>query len=393
MTYTIELSTLSYILLVVFILAGGAYCVWQWRRARRLEQFIASENEREYLPDEQLPAVSVLVYAHNDADFLGRMLPLLLHQEYPNYEVIVTDDASSDMTKNLLSDMLMHYDNLRTTFVPEGSRSLSRKKLSIMLGIKAAKNDVIVTVNANCRVMSEHWLRLIARNFVHGVDVVLGYSHYRYRRDRKLGRFYRIFDTVSTGAQYMLSAIAGTPYRGTSDNLAYRKHVFFDNTGFSRSLDLRWGDDDVYVSEIAHSGNTRVELLPDSVVTAYYDNVAYAHHALKLRRDFTSRFVSTRKPFVVQGLMSCLLYAAHLAAAAAVALNWRNVVVISVVAVLLIVMWVMMSVAVKRQCRALDSPTLAFSVPFHALWRPWVNLLYRIRGARSRRSNYTGIVD
>ncbi len=246
MYFSLAIPLYIYILLAGALLLTVATGLWQWLQARRLARFVQrDEPARDYLDEEQLPSISVVVYAHNDAASLEQLLPLMLEQDYERYEVIVVDDGSYDDSRDVVSEMMQSYGNLRLSFSPDDTRSLSRKKLSLMIGIKAAKGDIIVTTNANCRVMSNQWLRLLARNFVAGIDVVLGYSHYHYSRDKKPGRYYRIYDTAVTARQWVLSAVDGVPYRGVSDNLAYRRQVFFDNAGFSGSIDLRWGDDDV----------------------------------------------------------------------------------------------------------------------------------------------------
>ena len=368
--------------------------LWQWLQARRLARFVQrDEPARDYLDEEQLPSISVVVYAHNDAASLEQLLPLMLEQDYERYEVIVVDDGSYDDSRDVVSEMMQSYGNLRLSFSPDDTRSLSRKKLSLMIGIKAAKGDIIVTTNANCRVMSNQWLRLLARNFVAGIDVVLGYSHYHYSRDKKPGRYYRIYDTAVTARQWVLSAVDGVPYRGVSDNLAYRRQVFFDNAGFSGSIDLRWGDDDVYVSQIANGGNTRLELSPGSQVQAYYDDVARAHNRLKLRRDFTSKLVATRAPFIAQGFFSTLNYARVACLVAAVALDWDNAVVVILAAVLAVASWAIAIVAFDKSARPLQVPKLALCVPLFAAWRPVVNMVYRLRGIKTKQNNYTSIYD
>ena len=229
-------------ILYVYVLLGIAFvltvvcAVVLWRRAHRLSKFDLAEATRDYLPEEALPGVSVVVYAHNDCENLERFLPLLLHQDYPDFDVVVVDDASFDGTHDLLSDLLPHFDNLRVTFAPQETRSLSRKKLSLTIGIKASQKEVVLHTNANCRVMSDQWLRTMMRNFVPGTDVVLGFSHYRYRKDTSAGRYFRVFDSVVTSLQWVGSAIKGKPYRGISDNLAYRRQLFFDHAGWSESL-------------------------------------------------------------------------------------------------------------------------------------------------------------
>ncbi len=393
MIFSVNCPIIIYVLLGVAFVLTVIIALCKWCKAKRLARFVDDEQEREYLADDQLPKASVVVYAHNDAEWLENFLPTLLHQDYPDYEVIVVDDASTDASRNLISDMLIHYPQLHLTLTPDRTRGLSRKKLSLMLGIKAAQGEVVVTTNANCCVTSDQWLRLMLRNFVPGTDVVIGYSHYRYKSDRSAGHCYRAFDTVTVGEQYLTSAIAGKPYRGVSDNLAYRRDIFFQNNGFSKNLDLRWGDDDVFLCEIANGDNTRVELLPEAQVVACYENVSHAHTALKMRRDFTSRKLPHRWPFIAQGLLSTLNYARLGCLAAAVALDWNNVFTLSVVAVLLIVSWVLAILPVRKSCRVLHAPLLSAGIPLYNMCRPLVNLCYRLRGHKLSQSNLTSIFD
>ncbi len=394
MYFSVIVPVYIYILLGAALLLTVVGALWHWSQARRMRRFVEQEETgRDYLDEEQLPSVSVIVYAHNDADSLEQFLPLMLEQDYPNYEVIVVDDGSYDNSRNIVSDMMPGNSHLHLSFSPAETRSLSRKKLSLMIGIKAAKGEIIVTTNANCRVMSNQWLRLLMRNFVPGIDVVLGYSHYHYSRDTKPGRYYRIYDTTVTARQWVLSAIEGVPYRGVSDNLAYRRRLFFDNNGFSKSLDLRWGDDDVYVSEIAHGGNTRLELCPESQVQTYYDDVAHAHNRLKLRRDFTSRLVSTRTPFLMQGFYSTLNYLRLLCLVAAIVMDCANGFTLAIAAVLLIASWVLDIVLYRKSTASLQAPRLVASVPLFKAWRPVVNFFYRLRGISTKQNNYTSIYD
>lgn len=56
------------------------------------EKTIARENRN------QQPLVSIAVIAYNQRKFLGELLDSILSQDYPNLEVIVADDASTDGT-------------------------------------------------------------------------------------------------------------------------------------------------------------------------------------------------------------------------------------------------------------------------------------------------------
>ncbi|MBQ7689974.1 MAG: glycosyltransferase, partial [Muribaculaceae bacterium] len=326
MTFTLEISPIVWGLLGAGLVLAAAYALWHWRKTLQLKRFIeVAEHERDYTDD--LPPVSIIVDACNETDQLVRFLPLVLHQDYPEYEVIVIADGAAEATSDMLSEMKAQHANLHITFTPHGTRSLSRKKLALMIGIKASHHDIVLTTNANCRPASELWLRTMMRNFTPDTDVVLGYSHYRYHRDKRWARRWRVLDTVATAVQWLTSAVAGHPYRGVSDNLAYRKRCFFDVNGFANTMNLSWGEDDVFLCQIMRPGNTRVELASESQLSVYYENIYHAHRLLRTRRDFTSRLVP-RRAFVAHAAMSWAMWLAHAALIAAAVLAWPNALVL-----------------------------------------------------------------
>ena len=76
------------------------------------------------------------------------------------------------------------------------------------------------------------------------------------------------YETLLTAIQYFSYAKLGTPYMGVGRNLAYTKSDFFKVNGFIKHIDIKSGDDDLFINEIASKKNTTYTLAPASYTTS-----------------------------------------------------------------------------------------------------------------------------
>ena len=221
-------------------------------------------NDGDLIYETEYPPISVIISARNESENLQKYLPYVLEQDYPEFEVIVINDGSTDESEDVLSAFEEKYTNLYHTFTPDGARYISRKKLAVTLGIKASKHNWLVFTDADCRPASNDWLKLMARNFSPRTDIVLGYSAY----EQEKGWFQRkvAFSNLFMSMRYLGFALIDKPYMGIGRNMAYRKELFFKNKGFSSHLNLQRGDDDLFINEAATPFNTRVETSPNAVI-------------------------------------------------------------------------------------------------------------------------------
>ena len=51
--------------------------------------------------DEELEPVSVVICARNEYDYLAELVPVLLSQDYPDYEIVIVNDCSDDETEDV----------------------------------------------------------------------------------------------------------------------------------------------------------------------------------------------------------------------------------------------------------------------------------------------------
>lgn len=373
------------ILPLVWICLGTAvgamiYLLTVYRRFTRLRP----PAEEDAVPDADLPGVSVIIYARDNASELRENLPEILAQEYPEgkMEVIVVNDGSVDEVTDVVNHLGQQHPNLYITFVPDEAHNLSRKKLAVSLGIKAAKKETVVLTTAECRPASRLWLRRMAEPFRKS-EVVLGWAAI----DNLSGPSLR-FDEAARGTTWISAALNGRPYRGTAFNLAYRRDLFFEAKGFSRSLNLHNGDDDIFIHQIANRDNTSVVLSPDALMTVSFQRPKAAYRDLRLRHCFTQRRLPKgARRLLGSGTLAMWVWMAAVATGVVFSLpNWFPS---CLFAATVPALWIPLTVNWLRTGRTLGiklSPALLW---WEMLWRWLPDLRCRLACGSSNRRNFT----
>ena len=236
--------------------------------------------------------VSVIVVADNNAEDLRANLDSLLSQDYePGYEVIAVVDKDEDGT----GDFLKAYGkrpNLYTTFVPDSSRYMSRRKLAITLGVKAAKNELILLTDATCRPVSDKWISVMASRLDEGTDIVMGYSNYIHEAG-----LFKVFYRFHCEYSNFREACNGAAYGMAGNNIMFRKDVFMAGNGFQGNLKYLRGEYGFLVNKYAGQGNAAVETscegrVEDRVPTRkewHSVNLFYRETRRHLDRSFSHR--------------------------------------------------------------------------------------------------------
>lgn len=205
-------------------------------------------------------SVSVIICAHNEAENLQQNLPYILNQDYPDFEVIVVNDNSSDKTLEVLLDFKKKYPKLRSINAKSKKPHQIGKKFALSQGIEAAQHDLLLLTDADCRPNSPEWLSLMQCRIDDSISIGLGYGPYiSYEEDGFLNRFIR-FETVYTAIQYLSFARWGKPYMGVGRNLMYKKALYRKVNGFKSHEHIASGDDDLFINAIAHLKNTSIIL-------------------------------------------------------------------------------------------------------------------------------------
>lgn len=207
--------------------------------------------------------ISVIVCAKNEAENVKKFVPLLVEQNYPDYEIVLIDDASSDETLELFEAFERQYSNIKLVKVQNNEAFWGNKKFALTLGIKAASKEYLLFTDADCYPTSKDWITNMSSRFTMHKTIVLGYSAYEKIKGSFLNKIIR-FETMLTATQYFAWAKMGRPYMGVGRNLAYKREEFFRVNGFIDHMSVRSGDDDLFINQAAKGSNTTVCYTTDS---------------------------------------------------------------------------------------------------------------------------------
>ena len=126
------------------------------------------------------------------------------------------------------------------------------------MGIKSAKNDLLLFTDADCMPANNQWIKTMAGTYSDNTNMVLGYGAYD-SNNTFLNKLIR-YDTIRVAITYMSFAKWGLPYMGVGRNLSYRKQLFYDQGGFISHYKIKSGDDDLFVNKAAKRKKCKLTL-------------------------------------------------------------------------------------------------------------------------------------
>lgn len=265
--------------------------------------------------------ISVIICAKNEAKNLKKHLPFILEQDYPHFEIVLVNDDSTDKTLKVMESYKSKHSNIKIVNVKSIEAFWGNKKYALTLGIKAATHNHLLFTDADCKPLSNQWINKMSSHFTNGKSIVIGYGAYKKQPKSFLNKLIR-FETLLTAIQYFSLARIGQPYMAVGRNLAYTKSIFFEVRGFMNHMNIKSGDDDLFVNEIANSSNSSIcytrESFTESIPKATYADwllqkrrhITTAHHYKTKHKFYLTLFYVSQLFFLVLGLflMSSMYY-------------------------------------------------------------------------------------
>jgi len=243
--------------------------------------------------------VSVLICAKNEEDNLKNLLPYFEKQTYKNFQLVLINDCSTDNTLNVLKSFKENSSlNIKIVDVELVEQFWGNKKYALTLGIKAASNEHLLFIDADCEPISNKWIKEMVSTFSSEKQIVLGYGAYEKVKNSFLNKIIR-FETLLTAIQYFSYAKIGTPYMGVGRNLAYTKSLFFSVNGFINHMNIKSGDDDLFINSVATSKNTAICISKKSFTKSVPKKTFKEWFLQKRRHVSTAKHYKTAHKFIL----------------------------------------------------------------------------------------------
>jgi cellulose synthase/poly-beta-1,6-N-acetylglucosamine synthase-like glycosyltransferase len=291
---------ISGILISLYCLLIGFY-LYGWQKSKCLG-----------LPEidtAQLPFISVIVPARNEAKNISNCIASLQRQQYPEglFEIIVVDDESTDATYAIVEQLMYLLPGLKllkSTYGPP--TTATAKKRAIETGIAAARGELIVCTDADCT-HPPLWLRTIGRQWRQGhkkfiaAPVVLQTEH-------TLLSIFQTLDFMTLQGITAASVATGFHTMCNGANIAYSKQAFYEVGGFRGIDNLPTGDDMLLMYKIYKRYPEGITYIrhEDTIVTTQAAESWRSFLHQRIRWASKAAFFDDKRIFLVLILVYCI---------------------------------------------------------------------------------------
>jgi len=209
--------------------------------------------------------VSVILYTKNQEEKLLSFLPSILSQEYPKFEIVIINNASSDNTSVLLESYAKKYAHIKVLNVENNEAFWGSKKYALTLGIKAAKYPNLLFTDTAGKLISKHWISEMSKKFNAKKTIILGYK--KYQKENSLSNIFIRYENLLRAIKCFGFTKLGSPFMAFGNNLGYEKSEFFKVNGYINHMKTSAGEADLFIKDAANKKNTTFCISEKSFIT------------------------------------------------------------------------------------------------------------------------------
>lgn len=243
--------TWLFVILFSALMLYGLLFLWMIIGFLATRNFLASNNS--------FQPVSIIISARNEEKNIAYCLDSIVKQDYPAslIELILVNDASTDAT-GLKAQAILRNSNFDYRII-FNAQKLGKKK-SLQQAINLAKNNLIITRDADTFTLSNNWLKTIsAFQQANHLDFIIA--------PVAIANNFGILWALQTIENNILALVnCGTayyqkPFLCNGANLAFTKSIFQKTKAYASHINIPSGDDVLFLEDVKKIPGAKIAYL------------------------------------------------------------------------------------------------------------------------------------
>ena len=263
-------TTKGFVILCVCMVVYGLYSIAATKyQKRKLKKHPPVVNE------DYRPFVSVMIPAHNEESVISNTIKNIQNIDYPNFEIIVIDDRSSDNTAEVIKKLASEYENVIA--MVRKPDAYPGKSAVLNDALEVAKGEAILVFDADATVEPDFLKKLIPNLEPADVGAVQARKIIRNKDTNILTRCQNNEYTMDTQLQVGRDAVKGAvELRGNGELI--KREALEDIGGWNNETIT----DDLDMSTRLHIKGWDIRFCPDACV--YEEGIIYLFPLFRQRR-------------------------------------------------------------------------------------------------------------
>lgn len=258
------------ILICIMAIYGGSTSI-----ATKIKKRNALKNPKEK-NENYKPLISIMIPAHNEESVIGNTVETVLNLDYPNFEIIVIDDRSTDNTASVIKDLEQKYPNKVIAFI-RPKDAFPGKSAVLNDALEFAKGEAILVFDADATMEKDFLTNLVYELEPKDVGAVQARKVVRNKDVNLLTRCQNNEMTMDTHFQVSRDAVKGAvELRGNGELI---KRTALEDIGGWNNYTIT---DDLDMSTRLHIKGWDVRFCPDTIV--YEEGIMYLSPLYRQRR-------------------------------------------------------------------------------------------------------------
>lgn len=263
-------TVVGFVILCACMVVYGLYSIAATKYQKRklkMHPIVVNENFK--------PFVTVMIPAHNEESVITNTVENILKMDYPNFEVIVIDDRSSDNTASVIKNLEAKHEQVRALIREKDA--FPGKSAVLNDALKMAHGEAILVFDADATVEPDFLNKLVPNLEPADVGAVQARKIIRNKDVNFLTRCQNNEYTFDTYLQVSRDAIKGAvELRGNGELI--KRQALEDIDGWNNYTIT----DDLDMSTRLHIKGWDVRFCPDACV--YEEGIVYVFPLFRQRR-------------------------------------------------------------------------------------------------------------